>query len=59
VSECEKASLVGHKMLWSHNRSMRGKAVTAFTAAILLEFVRGRLSTAFLDPIVVATARAS
>ena len=59
MSECEKASLVGHKMLWRHNRSIRGKALTAFMAAILLEFVKGRLSTAFLDPSDVATARAS
>ena len=50
MSECEKASLVGHMMLRWHNRSIRGKAVTAFAAAILLEFVKGRLSTAFLDP---------
>ena len=59
VSEEEKASLVGLMMLRRHKRNSRGKAATAFTAAIRLEFAKARMPTAFLDSAVISTARAS
>ena len=59
VSEEEKASLVGLMMLRRQKRNARGKAATAFTAAIRLEFAKARLSTEFLDSAVVATTRTS
>jgi hypothetical protein len=59
VSEEEKASFVGLMMLRRHKRNARGKAATAFTAAIRLEFAKARLSTEFLDSAVVATTRTS
>ena len=59
VSEEEKASLVGLMMLRRHKRNARGKAATAFTAAIRLEFVKSRLFTDFLNSVVVATTRTS
>lgn len=59
MSEEEKASLVSLMMLRRHKKNRRGKAATAFTAAIRLEFAKERLSTAFLDSAVVSTARTS
>lgn len=59
VHEEEKASLVSLMMLRKYKQNRRGKAATAFTAAIRLEFAKKRLSTTFLDAAVVTTARAS
>jgi hypothetical protein len=46
-------------MLRRHKQNRRGKAATAFSAAIRLEFAKRRLSTTFLDSAVVSTARSS
>ena len=46
-------------MLRRYKRNIRGKAATAFTAAIRLEFAKARMSTAFLDSAVIATTRTS
>jgi hypothetical protein len=59
LHEDEKASLVSLMMLRRHKQNRRGKAATAFTAAIRLEFAKRRLSTTFLDSAVVSTARSS
>jgi hypothetical protein len=59
VHEDEKAALVSLMMLRRHKQNRRGKAATAFTAAIRLEFAKRRLSTTFLDSAVVTTARTS
>ena len=60
VTEEEKASLVGLMMSRRHKRNARGKAATAFTAAIRLEFYqKARLSTELLESAVVATTRTS
>jgi hypothetical protein len=42
-----------------YKQNRRGKAATAFTAAIHVEFAKRRLSTTFLDSAVVSTARSS
>jgi hypothetical protein len=59
VHEEEKASLVSLMMLRKYKQNRKGKAATAFTAAIRLEFAKKRLSSTFLDAAVVTTARAS
>ena len=59
VSEEEKASLVCLMMMKRYHRNARGKAATAFTAAIRLEFAKMRLSTVFLESSVITTARTS
>jgi hypothetical protein len=59
LHEEEKASLVSQMMLQMHKQNRRGKAATAFTAAIRLEFAERRLSITFLDSALVSTARSS
>jgi hypothetical protein len=46
-------------MMLRKYKNGRGKAATAFTAAIRLEFAKKRLSSTFLDAAVSTTARAS
>ena len=46
-------------MLRRHKRNSRGKAATAFTAAIRLKFAKARMPTVFLDSAVISTARTS
>jgi hypothetical protein len=55
----DRASLVCLMMLRRHQSGKRGKAATAFTAAIRLTFARAMLSTTFLDSAIIATARTS
>lgn len=59
IGEEEKASFVSLMMLRKYKQNRRGKAATAFTAAIRLEFAKARLPTAFLDSAVIATTRSS
>jgi hypothetical protein len=58
VHEEEKASLVS-LMIRKYKQNRRGKAATAFSAAIRLEFDKMRLSTSFLNSAVLAAARTS
>jgi hypothetical protein len=46
-------------MLRRHQSGKRGRAATAFTAAIRMMFSRMRLSTTFLDSAIIATVRTS
>jgi hypothetical protein len=59
VADDDRASLVCLMMLRRHQSGKRGKAATAFTAAIRLTFARMMLSTTFLDSAIIATARTS
>ncbi len=59
VSEVEKAALVGLMMLRRHQSGKRGKAASAFTAAIRHWFARKMVSTTFLDAAMIATTRTS
>jgi hypothetical protein len=58
-SDNDRASLVSLMMLRRHQSGKRGKAATAFTAAIRMMFSRMTLSTTFLDSAIIATARTS
>jgi hypothetical protein len=58
-SDNDKASLVSLMMLRRHQSGKRGKAATAFTAAIRMMFSRMTLSTTFLDSAIIATASTS
>ena len=55
----EKASLVALMMMRRHEAGKRGKAATAFTAALRQMYARTMRSTAFFDSSIIATARTS
>ena len=57
--EEEKVFLVSLMMLRRHQGGHKGKAATAFTAALKREFVIAMIDTAFLDSSVIQTARTS
>ena len=62
LTECtddEKASLVALMMMRRHQAGKRGKAATAFTAAVRQMYARTMRATAFLDSSIIATARTS
>jgi hypothetical protein len=55
----EKAALVALLMMRKHQAGKRGKAATAFMAAIRQMFARTMRATAFFDSSIIATARTS
>jgi hypothetical protein len=55
----EKASLVALMMMRRHEAGKRGKAATAFTAALRQMYARTMRSTEFFDSSIIATARTS
>ena len=55
----EKASLVALMMMRRHQTGKRGKAATAFTAAVRQMYAREMKATAFFDSSIIATARTS
>ena len=55
----EKASLVALMMMRRHETGKRGKAATAFTAAVRQMYARMMRATAFFDSSIIATARTS
>ena len=55
----EKASLVALMMMRRHEEGKRGKAATAFTAAVRQMYARTMRATAFFDSSIIATARTS
>ena len=55
----EKASLVALMMMRRHEAGKRGKAATAFTAAVRQMYTRAMRSTDFFDSSIIATARTS
>jgi hypothetical protein len=55
----EKASLVALMMMRRHEAGKRGKAATAFTAAVRQMYARMMRATAFFDSSIIATARMS
>ena len=55
----EKASLVALMMMRRHQAGKRGKAATAFTAAVRQMYAREMKATAFFDSSIIATARTS
>jgi hypothetical protein len=55
----EKASLVALMMMRRHEAGKRGKAATAFTAAVRQMYARMMRATAFFDSSIIATARTS
>jgi hypothetical protein len=55
----EKASLVALMMMRRHEAGKRGKAATAFTAAVRQMYARAMRSTDFFDSSIIATARTS
>jgi hypothetical protein len=57
--EEEKTFLVSLMMLRRHQAGYKGKAATAFTAALKREFVIAMLDTAFLESWMIHTARMS
>jgi hypothetical protein len=57
--EEEKVFLVSLMMLRRHQAGHKGKAATAFTAALKREFVIAMIDTAFLESSVIQTARTS
>lgn len=58
-SDDEKASLVALFMMRRHEAGKRGKAASAFTAAVRQMYSRSMKSTTFLDSSIIATARTS
>lgn len=62
LTECtddEKASLVALMMMRRHEAGKRGKAATAFTAAVRQMYARMMRATTFFDSSIIATARTS
>lgn len=59
MKDDDKAALVSLMMLRRYQTGKRGKAATAFTAAIRHRFAREMCSTLFLDSAIIATARSS
>lgn len=59
ISDDEKAALVALLMMRRHRTGKRGKAASAFTAAVRHMYAQRVKSTTFLDSSIVATARAS
>ena len=55
----EKASLVALMMMRRHQTGKRGKAATAFTAAVRQMYAREMKATTFFDSSIIATARTS
>ena len=55
----EKASLVALMMMRRHQAGKRGKAATAFMAAVRQMFARTMRETSFFDSAIIATARTS
>ena len=55
----EKASLVALMMMRRHQAGKRGKAATAFTAAVRQMYAREMKATTFFDSSIIATARTS
>jgi hypothetical protein len=55
----EKASMMALLMMRRHRMGKRGKAATAFTAAVRQMFAREMKSTAFFDSSIIETARSS
>lgn len=55
----EKASLVALMMMRRHRAGKRGKAATAFTAAVRQMYAREMKATTFFDSSIIATARTS
>ena len=55
----EKVCLVSLMMLRRHQAGHKGKAATAFTAALKREFVIAMIDTVFLESAVIHTARMS
>ena len=55
----EKASLVALMMMRRHQEGKRGKAATAFTAAVRQMYAREMKATTFFDSSIIATARTS
>ena len=58
-SDNEKASLVALMMMRRHQFGKRGKAATAFMAAVRQIFARTMTQTSFFDSVTIATARTS
>jgi hypothetical protein len=55
----EKASHMALMMMRRHEAGKRGKAATAFTAAVSQMYTRMMRATAFFDSSIIATARTS
>jgi hypothetical protein len=55
----EKASLIALMMTRRHEAGKRGKAATAFTAAVRQMYAKMMRATVFFDSSIIATARTS
>ena len=59
VTEEDKAALVELFLCQRHKAGLRAKAATSATVGLRMQFTRNLQSTAFLDAVVIATARQS